>query len=69
MPYYDVYVLDNMSSVCFKQLREQVWSFLRSRCIYLRAMDCNSQFREIFTFNVFNALSDVENQQFFLRLK
>ena len=40
-----------MPSLYFSELREQVWSVVRSECNSFRAMDCNAQFSEIFTLN------------------
>ena len=47
-----------------RDIREPVWSYFRSQCPSLLAMDCNAQFSEIFQSKNFGPMNDFEKTLF-----
>ena len=52
------------SSSSLTAMRESVWSFLRVLCPSFRAMDCNAQFSQIFSRQVFGFLNNEQKHKF-----
>ena len=47
----------------FHSIQEPVWDYLRDKCPSLAPMDCNAQFSEIFSANVFCNILDFESSK------
>ena len=61
--YYEFVLKRNLSESDIQNVREPVWDYLRQKCSSFMAMDCNAQFSEIFTLNVFSNLTSSEKSK------
>lgn len=61
--YYEYVLAHNPSESDLQNTREPVWDYLRQKCPSFTAMDCNAQFSEIFTSNVFSNLTSSEKSK------
>jgi len=54
--------------LALSNVRECAWEYLRHRCPSLKAIDCEAQFSEIFTRQVFGYLSALQKAALISRL-
>ena len=61
--YYEFVLKCNPSESDLQNVREPVWDYLRQKYPSFMAMDCNAQFSDMFTLNVFSNLTSSEKSK------